>query len=70
MQVRTQRKVLVGILLLGLPFALSGLVFAEAAGVGQVESFIRNIIQVLAGLAGLVATGFFVNGSIYELCRA
>lgn len=36
-------------------------VFAQA-GVGQVENFIRNIIQVLAGIAGLVATGFFVVG--------
>ena len=48
---------------LGLPFVLTPEVFAQASGsVGQVESFIRNIIKVLAGLAGLVATGFFVVG--------
>jgi hypothetical protein len=48
---------------LGLPFILTPEAFAQATGnVGQVESFIRNIIKVLAGLAGLVATGFFVVG--------
>lgn len=37
-------------------------VFAATAGVSNVENFIRNIIQIVAGLAGLVATGFFVIG--------
>ena len=40
-------------------------VFAQSAssgGVTQVESFIRSLIQAIAGLAGLVATGFFVVG--------
>jgi len=36
--------------------------FAATADVSQVQNFIRSIIQVLAGLAGLVATGFFVIG--------
>jgi hypothetical protein len=35
---------------------------ASDGSVGQVEGFIRSIIQVVAGLAGLVATGFFVVG--------
>lgn len=47
---------------LGVPLVLVQPVFAQAAGVSQVEGFIRNIIQVIAGLAGLVATGFFVVG--------
>jgi hypothetical protein len=47
----------------GIPFVLAPEVFAQASGnVGQVESFIRSLIKVLAGLAGLVATGFFVVG--------
>lgn len=47
----------------GIPFVLAPDVFAQATGnVGQVESFIRSLIKVLAGLAGLVATGFFVVG--------
>ncbi len=37
-------------------------VFAATAGVSNVENFIRSVITVLAGLAGLVATGFFVVG--------
>ena len=49
--------------LIGLPMILTHAVFADSpAGVDQVESFIRNVIQVIAGLAGLVATGFFVLG--------
>ena len=36
---------------------------AQATGnIVQVENFIRSIIQLIAGLAGLVATGFFVAG--------
>jgi formate hydrogenlyase subunit 3/multisubunit Na+/H+ antiporter MnhD subunit len=35
---------------------------AADGNVGQVENFIRSIIKVVAGLAGLVATGFFVVG--------
>jgi Type IV secretion system pilin len=56
-------KVIAIMLAIGLPFALAPHVFAaDAAGVTQVNSFIKNVIQVVAGLAGLVATGFFVVG--------
>jgi hypothetical protein len=37
-------------------------VFADAAGVSQVEGFMQSVIQALAGLAGLVATGFIMIG--------
>ena len=47
---------------LGIPFVLAAPVFAADGNVGQVETFIRNVIKVVAGLAGLVATGFFVVG--------
>lgn len=50
---------------LGIPIVVAPVAFAQAAGggdVSQVETFIRNVIKVLAGLAGLVATGFFVVG--------
>lgn len=46
----------------GLPFVAIAPAFAASAGVGQVDGFIRSLIQVLAGLAGLIATGFFVAG--------
>lgn len=56
-------SVIVPILSIGLILALPEAALAQGAdGVGQVESFIRNIIQVIAGLAGLIATGFFVIG--------
>ena len=47
-----------------LPLLLTSPVFAATTngGVSNVESFIKSIITVLAGLAGLVATGFFVMG--------
>lgn len=49
--------------MIGLPLILTDTALAQSAGgVGQVENFIRNVIQVLAGLAGLIATGFFVVG--------
>ena len=47
----------------GLPYVLKASVFADSNGdVTQIESFIKSVIQALAGLAGLVATGFFVVG--------
>lgn len=46
----------------GLPFILAEPAFAQTAGVSNVENFIRSVITVLAGIAGLVATGFFVVG--------
>lgn len=46
----------------GAPLVLAHPVFAATAGVSNVESFIKSIITVLAGLAGLVATGFLVVG--------
>lgn len=58
----TRTKILITVISAGLPFVLPAVAFAAPAGVGQVEGFIRNIIQVVAGLAGLVATGFFVVG--------
>lgn len=45
-----------------LPIVLTNPVFADTTGVTQVENFIKSVIQVMAALAGLVATGFFVMG--------
>jgi len=60
---KNTQLVLALIIALGLPIVLSDTALAQSAGdVGQVESFIRNVIQVIAGLAGLIATGFFVVG--------
>lgn len=45
------------------PLVFTGSAFAASGGdVSQIDSFIRSVIQALAGLAGLVATGFFVVG--------
>lgn len=45
-----------------MPIVINSPVFAASGDVGQIESFIQNVIQAIAGLAGLVATGFFVVG--------
>ena len=44
------------------PIVMSSPAFAAAVDVSQVDNFIRSVIQVIAGLAGLIATGFFVIG--------
>ncbi len=45
-----------------LPLIIAAPVFAATGDVSSVQNYIRNIIQIIAGLAGLVATGFFVAG--------
>ncbi len=37
--------------------------FAQSADVAKIESFLKNIIQILVTLSGLVAAGFFVMGA-------
>lgn len=58
----TQSKIVGFVLALGLPIVLAVPAFAATGDITQVENFIRNIIKVIASLAGLVATGFFVAG--------
>ena len=58
----TDTKITVLVVALGLPLVLPGTALAATAGVSNVENFIRSIITVFAGLAGLVATGFLVAG--------
>lgn len=58
----TQLKIVGLIVALGTPLVIASPAFAASGDVAQVESFIRNVIKVIAGLAGLIATGFFVVG--------
>ena len=63
MRARTSLKIVAITLSLGVPLLLAPVALAASpAGVSNIENFIRSIIQVIAGLAGLVATGFFVFG--------
>ncbi len=55
------------IVAIGAPFLYAHPVLAATGDISNVENFIRNIIQVLAGLAGLVATGFFVIGGFHYI---
>ena len=46
-------------------FLLGAPVAADAAGsVSAVSSFIKSLVQALAGLAGIIAAGFFVVGGL------
>ena len=63
MQKRKELKLVALVVAAGIPLVLAHPAFAATpAGVANVDSFIRSVIQVIAGLAGLVATGFFVAG--------
>jgi len=55
-------RLISSLIALGLPLLVSAPALAASGGVGQVDGFIRSLIQALAGLAGLIATGFFVVG--------
>ena len=55
-------QALTAVILVGTPWILSGSALAASGSVGQVEGFMQSVVQALAGLAGLVATGFFVVG--------
>jgi hypothetical protein len=58
----TNIKIVATIVVIGIPFLLSPDIYAASGDVSQIESFIRNIIKIIASLAGLIATGFFVVG--------
>lgn len=58
----TDIKFVILFVAVGLPFILAPTAFAASGDITNVENFIRSIIKVVAGLAGLVATGFFVVG--------
>lgn len=47
--------------------SLSSSASAATAGVSQVQSFMQSIIQAIAGLAGLLATGYFVVGGYHYI---
>jgi hypothetical protein len=57
----TDIKIILFVVVVGLPLLLAPDALAAQDAV-QVENFIRNVIKLIAGLAGLVATGFFVVG--------
>jgi hypothetical protein len=58
----TDIKFVIFFVAVGLPLILAPTAFAASGDITNVENFIRSIIKVIAGLAGLVATGFFVAG--------
>lgn len=61
-KITTDIKIVALFAAIGLSFLLAPDAFAASADVAKVEDFIRNVIKVIAGLAGLTATGFFVVG--------
>jgi hypothetical protein len=43
---------------------------STSAGVSQISGFIKSVIEVLAGLSGMVATGYFVVGGFSYITSA
>jgi len=62
MSKRNIKRILPLLAVLAVPLIVATPAFAATADVSQVQNFIRSIIQIIAGLAGLIATGFFVIG--------
>ena len=50
------------LLVIGLVGFNSNVLAASNANVSSIDTFIRSIITALTGIAGLIATGFFVLG--------
>jgi hypothetical protein len=48
----------------GVPVIMAHPALAATDSVPQVQSFLESIIKIVTGLAGLVATGFFVIGGL------
>lgn len=64
----TQVKIIAAFLITGLPIVLSGLAFAaDPNGVGQINNFVKNIIQILTGIASLIAVAFIVIGGLHYI---
>ncbi len=57
-------KIVVLFVALGLPLIVAHPALAADGNITQVENFIKSVIKVISGLAGLIATGFFVAGGI------
>jgi TRAP-type C4-dicarboxylate transport system permease small subunit len=59
---KTTVRLISSLIAFGLPLVTTASAFAASGSVGQVDSFIQSVIEALAGIAGLIATGFFVVG--------
>lgn len=60
----TRTKYLTIYLSAGLPWLLTQPAFAATGDISSVESFIKSLIKLISGLAGLIATGFIVVGGV------
>jgi hypothetical protein len=60
--IKAKVRLISSLIIAGVPLVYLAPAFADTAGVSSVESFIKSIIQVMAGFAGLAATAFFIIG--------
>ena len=56
------KRFLIGLLIFCVSLLVAHPALASDGNVVQIESFIRSIIRLMAGMAGLIASGFFVYG--------
>ena len=69
-RLRRQSLAIFMFMALGAPLFIAHAALAATGSVVQVEGFLRSLIQIIAGLAGLVATGFFVIGGFSYITSA
>jgi hypothetical protein len=64
----TRARMVIIITTLSVPLITSApALAATTASVSNVQNFIQSVIEALAGLAGLIATGFFVLGGFHYI---
>lgn len=64
MGIRNAMKRLSLLVAISLPLIMAHPVFAAADGAAQADNFMKNMINVLAGFGGTIATGALVVGGI------
>lgn len=57
-----KNKIISALFIFAVGLILPGEALATSSSVNQVDGFIRSVIGALSGIAGLVATAFFVVG--------
>lgn len=61
---KSQLRVLATLLASVAPLFIAGVASADTQGVSQVSSFIKSIIQIITGIAALLAAGFIAFSGV------
>ncbi len=68
MTAKVQLKLITSIVSAGAPLIFTGVALAATAdGAGQINDFVKNIINILTGIATLIAVAFIVIGGLHYI---